>query len=363
MLYWKYSSNRIFFLNEYWIFIPSAVLANYLIIRKIRLNRARMKELKRLIDQIEREKKVRKILLLTIGLSVSGYTHLLTRGGSTDFLNLIDTDYIKSTCNIEEGLRYLDDMRLRKIITDLYRHKGKGKIIYVTATALCHIANRYGQTFLALPFAVGDFGFTSLYQTLRKGFVTILLGSVGPLYFNGSPVSLIFALIFGGSGLRLAFTNLDFIPTSPVDVTKRLERRIPALSEVVVVNNRDKIIMRDSVKENHECWLPDQRLLNPKCSVKPTEISDAIDSVLPDLRYEDTVNMQDVTGLDQVEFTDKFDLGQTEPSICKPRQGKQVNFLDKFGDSGQISESEGWDTCDNEFMVPEKRYRRTRNKP
>ena len=333
MLYWKYSSNRTFFLNEYWIFIPSAVLADYLIIRKIRFNRARMKELKRLIDQIEREKKLRKILLLSLGLSVSGYTHLLTRGGSTDFL--IDTDYIKSACNIQEGVRYLDDIRLRNIITDLYRHKGKGKIIYVTATALCHIANKYGQTFLALPFAVGDFGLTSLYQTLRKGFVTILLGGVGPL------------VIIGG----------------PVDVTKDLKPRIPGISDVVVVNNRDKIIMRDPVKENHECWLPDQRLLNPNCKVKPTEIPDAIDSVLPDLRYEDTVNMQDVTGLERQEFTDKFDLGQTEPSICKPRQGKEVNFLDKFGDSGQISESEKWDTCDNEFMVPEKRYIRTRNKP
>ena len=359
MLYWKYSSNRIFFLNEYWIFIPSAVLANYLIIRKVRLNRARMKELKRLIDQIEREKKIRKILLLSLG--VSWYTHLLTRGGSTDFLNIIDTDYIKSTCNIEEGVRYLDDMRLRNIIIDLYRHKGKGKIIYVTATALCHIANQYGQVFLDLPFAVGDFGLTSLYQTLRKGFATILLGAVGPLYIIGGPVSLIFALTLGVSGLRLAFNNLDFIPTSLVDLTKRLEPRIPGRSDVVVVNNRDKIIMRDPVKENHECWLSEQRLLNPNCKVKPTEIPDAIDSVLPDLRYEDTVNMQDVTSLDRVEFTDKFDLGQTEPSICKPRQGKQVNFLDKFGDSGQISESEEWDICDNEFMVPEKRDLRTRN--
>ena len=361
MLYWKYSSNRIFFLSEYWIFIPSAVLANYFIIRKIRSNRARMKELKRLIGIIEREKKIRKILLLSLGLSVSGYAHLLTRGGSTDFLNLIDTDYIKSACNIKEGIHYLDDIRLRNIITDLYRHKGKGKVIYITATALCHIANQYGQTFLALPFAIGDFGLTSLYQTLRKGFVTILLGAVGPLYIIGGPVSLIFALILGASGLKLAFNNLDFIPTSPVDVTKGLKPRIPGVYDVVVVNNRNKIIMRDPVTENHECWLPDQRLLNPNCKVKPTEIPDLVDSVLPE--YEHTVNMPDVTGLNRQEFTDKLDLGQTELSICKPRQGKEVKFLDKFGDSGQISESETWDTCDNEFMVPEKRSLRTRNKP
>ena len=236
-----------------------------------------MKELKRLIGQIEREKKIRSILLLSLGLSISGYTHLLTRGGSTDFLNIIDTDYIRFACNIEEGVSYLDDKRLRNIVTDLYRHRGKGKIIYIITTALCHIANTYGQTFLALPFAVGDFGLTSLYQTLRKGFVISLLGAVGPLYVSGGPVSLIFALIFGVSGLRLAFTNLDFIPTSLVDVTKGLKPRIPGISDVVIVNNRDKIILRDPVQENHECWLPDQRLLNPNCKVKPTEIPDAID--------------------------------------------------------------------------------------
>jgi hypothetical protein len=49
MLYWKFSSNRVFFLNEYWIFIPSAILANYVIIRKIRLDREREKQLKKLI--------------------------------------------------------------------------------------------------------------------------------------------------------------------------------------------------------------------------------------------------------------------------------------------------------------------------
>ena len=359
MLYWKYSSNRIFFLNEYWIFIPSAILANYVIIRKIRFDKERMKQLKRLTEQIEREKKIRKILYLSLGLS--GCIHLFTRGGST---KIIDTDYLlEELCNIEQGVRYLDDKRLRNIITDLYRHKRKAKIIYITATALCHLANLYGQTFLALPFAVGDFGLTNIYQTLRKGFVTILLGGVGPLVIIGNPVALFIAFALAMSGLRLAFNNLDFILTSPVDVTKNLQPRIPGASEVVVVNNRDKIIMNKPVQENQECWLPDQRLLNPNCKVKPTEIPDTMDSILPDLKYEETVNMQDTTGLDREEFTDKFDLGQTKPSTCKPRKGKVVNFLEKFGDSEPIGESEGWDTSENELMVPEKSYLRTRNKP
>jgi len=202
-----------------------------------------------------------------------------------------------------------------------------------------------------------------VYQTLRKGCVIILLGGVGPLAILGSPVALMAAFMLGTSGLRLAFSNLDFIPTSPVDVGKGLEPRIPGMHEVVVVNTRDKIIMSKPVQENQECWLADQNILNPTCKVKPTEIPGAIDSVLPDLRYEETVNMQDITGLDRVEFTDKFDLGQAKPSISNSPKGKEVKFLDKFGDSGPIGESEVWGTRENEFMVPEKRHLRTRNKP
>ena len=307
------------------------------------------------------KKKIRRILLLSLGLT--GYISLLPRGGSKDFLDIVDTDYIKRLYDIDEGVRYLDDQRLKNIIHDLYAHKRKGKIIYITATALCHLTNRYGQTFLALPFAMGDFGLTNAYQTVRKVVVTIFLGGVGPLWFIGSPLSLAGALVLGTSGLRLAFTNLDFLATSAIDITEGIKPRIPGISEVVVVNNRDKMIMSNPMQENKECWLPDQRFSNPTCTVKPTQIPDTIDSVLPDLNYEDTVNMQDITGLDRVKFTDQCDLGQTKSDICNLRKGKEVNFLDKFGDSGPISETEGWDTGENEVMVPKRKYLRTRNKP
>ena len=365
MLYWQYSSNRIFFLNEYWIFIPPAILSNCLIIRNIYLDKARRKQLEKLIHQLEREKNFRNILLLGLGFSVR-YIHLLNRGGSTDFLSIIDTDYIKSTCNIKEGVSYLDDIRLRNIIIDLYRHKvkGNGKIIYITATAICHLANRYGKTFFALPFAMGDFGLTNVYQTFRKALVTILLGAVGPVYMMGGPLAPVYVMLFAVSGLRLAFNNLDFIPTSSVDFTKELTSRIPGIVDVVVVNNRDKIILGEPVKERPECWLADQRILNSNCNEKLTKIPDTSDSVLTDLTYEETVNMQDVTGLDREQFTDQFDLGQTESRIYnKSRRSKEVNFLDKFGDSEQISESEKWDTYDNDFRVSEKKPLGTRNKP
>lgn len=370
MLYFKYSATRAFFVNEYYILVPTALLANYFIISKIRSDRKRKRQLKILTEQIEREKRLRRILLLSLGLSSGIHSiHFLTRGGSDILSSMIDTGYIRDRCDIEEGVRYLDDNRLRNIIHALYRHKLKGKIIYITATALCHLADRYGQTFFALPFALGAFGVTNLYQTIRKALVTILLGGIGPLLVIGGPYALTLALMLGTSGLRLAFRNVDYILTSPIDVTDDLGPRIPGMPDVIVVNNRkkDKITMTEPVQENPECWLPDQRLLNPNCQVKPTQIPDAIDLVVPE--YEKTVNMKDVTGLDRVEFTDQYDLGQTKPSmpnppknsIRNPGQGKQVNFLEKFGDKGPVSETESWDIYENEFPVPEKRNLRTRN--
>ena len=138
--------------------------------------------LKRLKDQVEREKKLRRILYLSLSLNRCAY--LLMRIAS-DFIN---TDYIEYS--IEMGLRYLDDNRLRNIIYDLYWHKRKDKVIYITATAVCHLAHRYEKTFLVLPFAIGDFGFTDLYQIVRKVVITVLLWGVGPLWFVVGPVTL-----------------------------------------------------------------------------------------------------------------------------------------------------------------------------
>lgn len=358
MLYWKYSSNRIFFLNEYWILIPTVIICNYSIIRKICSHKEKTQQLKKLKEEIERykkEEKIRRIVYLACGLSGLSYISMC-RGGA-DFINV---DYID--CDIEDGLRFLDNDRLRKIIHNLYRYKRRGKIIYITSTALCHLANQYGQTFLAFPFAIGDFGVTNLYQTIRKTAVTILLGGVGPLFVIGGPVALIFASLLTTLGLRLAFTNMDKILTSPVYETssaKDLKPRVSDLPDVVTVNFRNKITMANLATEKSECWLAEQALLNPGCKVKATEIPSAIDLVSHDLKYSEVVNMQDVTGLNRVEFSDILDLGQAEPSISKPRTGKIVNFLEKFGDPETIDEMDTWDT--SECKVPEKRYLRTRN--
>lgn len=345
MLYWKYSPDGIFYLNEYCVLIPVGILTNYFIIRKIRSRKEKIKQLKKLLDQVKREKKIRRILYVSLGLNAFAGI-FLTRGGQ----NLIDVDYIQ--CNIEQGLRFLDDTRLRRIIHDLYRYKRRGKIIYITSTAVCHLINRYGQMFLALPFAIGDFGLTNIYQTARKVVVTVLLGGIGPLWFVGGPVALAIAFMCAVSGLRIAFSNLDLIPTSPVYETENLRPRIPNEPEVIVVNNRNKIIMSNLGQEKRECWLPDQGLFNSNCKVKATQIPDAIDSVSTDLNYNQIVNMRDVTGLDRTDFSDVLDLGQPQPCVSTPHKAKMVNFLDKFGDSGTIETKDTWDI--SESTIPEK---------
>ena len=113
---------------------------------KLRSRKEKVKILKELEQKLEYEKKLRRILLVSFG--VNTFAYLLTLGGT----QFIDTDYIG--CGTETGLHYLDDMRLRNIINDLYSCKRKGKIIYITATALCHLAHRYGKNSLALPFAL-----------------------------------------------------------------------------------------------------------------------------------------------------------------------------------------------------------------
>lgn len=142
--------------------------------------------------------------------------------------------------------------------------------------------------------------------------------------------------------MRLAFTNTDKILTSPVYETGSAKNLKPRIADTVDVVT--KITMANPAQENGECWLSEQALFNPRCKLKDTEILD--DIVSHDLKYNEVVNMQDVTGLDHVQFSDVFDLGQAKPS-----KAKRVNFLEKFPDPETISESK----------VLEKKNLRTRN--
>ena len=342
-----------FCLNEYWILVPSILFLDYLIIRKIKSHKRKMDELKKLKKMIEHYKKRQKFnKLIYLGCALSVTSTLLLRGGD----DLIDVESIE--CGIEAGLRYLDNDRIRKIIHNLYSYKRKNKIIYITATAACHLVKIYGKRFLALPIAVGDFGTTNLYQSARKAVVTILLGAIGPLYMVGGAFAITLAVGIGTYALKLAFTDLDSLPTSaisPTTLAKKLKPRISDLPDVITVNFRDRIKAPD-IEKGFECVLPEQKLFNPSCNLPiPTKIA----TVAHDLTYDDVVNMKDGTGLEPVNFNDVFDLGK--PNIPNSRRSKMVNFLDMFKDPETISESETWDASTITDRVAKKMNLRAKN--
>jgi len=335
------------------------LLGDYIVIRKIRSHKKKVEEFRKLQEKVERYKelqKIRRIAYLACGFSLSSIW--LVRGGE----NFINVDYIE--CGIEEGLRYVDNDRIRKIVHDLFRHKRKGKIIYITSTAACHLVKVYGKHFLELPVAVGDFGITNLYQTLKKMTVALLLGAVGPLYVVGGAAAISTAAMLGILGLRLAYTDLDHLPTSPIDETipaRQIEPRIADMPDVVTVNFRNKVKAPSIVQERGECWLPGQTYLNPDCKIKPTEIPNAVDLASHGLEYDEVVNMKDVTGLKLVDFSDISDLGQTKPTLSKRIKSQMVSFLQKYGDPTDINESETWDVSSITTTVPKKTNLRTRN--
>lgn len=366
MLYWKYSANCIYFINEYWIFVPAGLISNYFIIRKMRSNKKKAEQLKKLRDQLRRERKIRRIFYLTFALS--GCVHLLPRGGTgftDDFVgeDIIDVGYIYDQCHqIKDGGNFLDNDRLRNIVVDLYSHKRRGKIIYITATALCHLVQHYGQSFFSFQVAIGDFGITSLYQAVRKFTTIVLLSAAPPLAYAGN---LMWVCIVTALGCFVGTSNLDSIEMSPIPMLspdEELQPRIPGKDEMVVLNYRkqaNKITMEKTM-ESKQCWLTDQALFNPTC--KADKAAQAIESVTPSFNYNEVVNMKDSTQWVNSEFNDYLDIGQVEPSIPKPNlrrgTGKTVNFLEKFRDPDVVTESEKWDISESD--VPKNLRTRTK---
>lgn len=326
----------------------------------MRSHKKKIEELQKLKEHIERYKKLERLgRVLAVGGASGAAMFSILKYRNGDY---IDVDYID--CGVEEGLRYLDNDRIRKIIHDLYAHKRRGRLIYITATAVCHLAKTYGKEFLALPFAIGDFGLTNVYQTTRKICVTVLLGAVGPLYLAGGPIALFVAALVATGGLKLAFTDLDKLPTSFIDEIfpiSQIKPRIADLPDVVTVNYRNKVKAPSIVQSKGECLLPEQAYFNPNCQIKPTEIATAVNQAPPELVYDEVVNMQDITGLDRVDFSDILDLGQPEPTISKASKSKTVNFLEMFGDPADVDGSDTWDASSVTDSVAKKMNLRAKN--
>jgi hypothetical protein len=360
MLYVKLSSNRVVFVNEYWILIPLMIAIDIAIIVKVRRNRAE-KKLKE--EQLKEKYKQWKIYHTATGNLTAA---LQIRAGENVLVRLVD-EYIEVThpnCLVGKGIRYVNSERLRKIAYSLFKNKAKNGVIYITKTALCHLVEIYGLNLPALPFPVPDFiGVSGWYQLVRKVISVGCLGIPLPmLILAQGPASIIVSLAAGGFGMVVMAYTKDpgfiIIPTDIISTSvDSIMRRIPDQPDLVSIDletlSRSKVTMPE-FSMGYECSLPDQIMFNPKCSLRPSEIADIAanaDVYLP-LNYDEVVNMQDVTKLTTVKFSDKFDISTSSKPTSSFRlrgtkrfrnQSKTQNFSEKFGDPKFVSDMEQWD--------------------
>ena len=103
----------------------------------------------------------------------------------------------------------------------------------------------------------------------------------------------------------------------------------------------------------YECLLPEQQFSNLKCRLTVEEVTEISSKIK--LNYKDIVNMQDVTGVYKIEFTDKdqvpssSDVTNTVNTVRHKSKlkGIGVNFLNEFSDPKNIPETEIWDIDSN----------------
>jgi hypothetical protein len=304
-MYVRVSSNRVFFLNEYWILIPLMIVIDIVIIVKVKKNRA-----KRKLESAQLKKKCKRweIFHIATGNLIAA---LNVKGGQDVLTHLIE-DYIEVThpnCLVGKGLRYVNNERLRKIVHSLFKSKSRDGVIYITRTALCHLVEMYGLGFPALPIPIPDFIGISNWLLLGRKIISVAcLGIPLPMLILAqgyAPFILSLAASSFGIVVMLYVRDPRFliIPTEIISTPISLiGRRIPDQPDLISVDLKSvsgtKIIVSES-STSYECSLPDQRLFNSKCSLGPSESFDVILNDIVDLllNYDQVVNMQDVTKL------------------------------------------------------------------
>lgn len=360
MLLIRISSKKVLEISEYYILIPLMLAIELAIARKLKKNRSQNN------DKSKQFKKW-KIFYFAMGR---------LRGGNeiTQFLDDYYLDVKHLDCILKPGIQYLDNARLRKIVNYLFHDKVKNGVIFITRTALCHIASEYGLYQLDLPIPIhSPVAVTSrillLQKTIVSGFIVspaaiiTLLGTTN-VGLIASAISFLVGLttlaLTKDGGLAVIATQAYRGPIS--SLKPRISNQVEVVS--IDVQPNDYTIVKNQLAPSYECSLPDQRIGNPKCArhniiIDIVNNDESVDVILDKIiDYDQVVNMEDITGLrGDIKFADQFETvplekpGPIKSQHSRPNLRKNLrrtaNLLDKYGDPENVPDTQTWDTSPN----------------
>lgn len=297
-------------------------------------------------------------------------------------------------CLVRNGVSYLKDKTVKKLVIKHFSTKAKNGVIFITKSALCQLVVLHGLE--VGPGFLNAVGLSSWVNPVRNtvsvttaayGVYLIWTGlkakiSLGtdPLVFStnrrirliGGIVSLIISLLSLLWRRDPGFVHISSTYIA-IDgrVVSRMKARIPEIEDVIILNSKsaNKPLAIKSEVPSGICKIPGVAKIYKKCPPKITFTDPELQ-----VEYHNSVNMNDVAKFsidDNQKFNDLLDIGNpylpetiSEPPKIKAAlsktaklKAKMVNFLDKFKDPEIIPEDSLWETNDEISSVVKNRIR------
>jgi len=356
MLLIRISSKRVWVISEYYILIPLMLAIEIAIARKLKKNWSQNNDKSKQFTK-------RKIFYFAIGR---------LRGGNeiTQLLEDYYLDVKHLDCILKPGIQYVNNARLRKIVNYLFHDKVKNGVIFITRTALCHIASEYGLYQLDWPIPIhSPVAVTSRILLLQKAIVSGFIVSPAAITMLLGTTNV--GLITSAISFLVGLTTLALTKDGGLAVIATQAYRGPISSLQPRINNQVEVVSIDvppndytKLAPSYECSLPDQRIGNPTCArhnliIDIVNNDGSVDVILDKIiDYDQVVNMEDVTGLHgDIKFADQFEMvplekpGPIKSQHSRPNLRKNskrtANLLDKYGDLENVPDTQTWDTSPN----------------
>ena len=161
-------------------------------------------------------------------------------------------DVTNHDCGIPDGFQFINNKRVRDLVTSNFNQRQTYGVIYITKQALYYLVKHYGIQFIALPIAIKDFGITSYLKLVRKSLAVVLVFGGANLVWT-SIFYVVLCLIIGGIIASYNFNNVSTTLVGPtLNPNGYIERRIPDVPDVgsVQLTETQKIQPQRSKLEN-----------------------------------------------------------------------------------------------------------------